>query len=255
MIRRPAVAGTFYPADPKALEEEIAGLVAGRRPPREPAAIAVMVPHAGYIYSGGIAADTYLATCLPERVVILGPNHTGMGEPIAVMAEGAWRTPFGDARIDAPLAAAILERCSGASIDAVAHQRERGGGRLIAARRLDLRHHVAVGIERLRDRPERRRRQLARHARQRVARDVVVDRRDQHHDQPAPLWIARGHGGRRRFRERDRHQEHGPRHRQGRGYPIDGRRRRGYYRGMRGRRGIRGGVLLRTRLQASISVV
>jgi AmmeMemoRadiSam system protein B len=124
MIRRPAVAGTFYPADPKALEAEIAGFVAGRRPPRAPAAIAVMVPHAGYIYSGGIAVETYLATCLPGRVVILGPNHTGLGEPIAVMAEGDWRTPLGDVPIDGPLAAAILERCGGASIDAVAHQRE-----------------------------------------------------------------------------------------------------------------------------------
>ncbi|HUD71853.1 MAG TPA: AmmeMemoRadiSam system protein B [Dongiaceae bacterium] len=124
MIRRPAVAGTFYPADPRALEAEIAGFVAGRRPPRAPAAIAVMVPHAGYIYSGGIAVETYLATHLPGRVVILGPNHTGLGEPIAVMAEGDWRTPFGDVPIDAPLAAAILERCGGASIDAVAHQRE-----------------------------------------------------------------------------------------------------------------------------------
>jgi AmmeMemoRadiSam system protein B len=124
MIRRPAVAGTFYPADPKSLETEIEGFVAGRRPPREPAAIAVMVPHAGYVYSGGIAAETYLTTRLPERVVILGPNHTGLGEPIAVMAEGDWRTPLGDVSIDAPLAAAILERCGGASIDAVAHHRE-----------------------------------------------------------------------------------------------------------------------------------
>ena len=124
MIRRPAVAGTFYPADPKSLEAEIAGFVAGRRPPRDPAAIAVMVPHAGYVYSGGIAVETFLATRLPGRVVILGPNHTGLGEPIAVMAEGDWRTPLGDVRIDAPLAAAILERCGGASIDAVAHQRE-----------------------------------------------------------------------------------------------------------------------------------
>lgn len=124
MIRRPAVAGTFYPADPKSLDAEIAGFVAGRRPPRDPAAIAVMVPHAGYVYSGGIAVETYLATRLPGRVVILGPNHTGLGEPIAVMAEGDWRTPLGDVPIDAPLAAAILERCGGASIDAVAHQRE-----------------------------------------------------------------------------------------------------------------------------------
>jgi len=124
MIRRPAVAGTFYPADPEALEQELDGLIRGRRPPVGPAARALLVPHAGYIYSGRIAAETYLAAGLRRRVVILGPNHTGDGEPIAVMAEGSWSTPLGAAPIDAPLAAAILERCPGARADHAAHRRE-----------------------------------------------------------------------------------------------------------------------------------
>lgn len=124
MIRRPAVAGAFYPADPETLWKDLDGLTRGRRPPADPAARALLVPHAGYIYSGRIAAETYLAAGLRHRVVILGPNHTGDGEPIAVMPEGSWRTPLGDAPIDAPLATAILERCAGARDDPAAHRRE-----------------------------------------------------------------------------------------------------------------------------------
>jgi MEMO1 family protein len=124
MIRRPAVAGSFYPADPKTLERDLDGLTGGRRPPAGPAARALLVPHAGYIYSGRIAASTYLTARLASRVVIMGPNHTGSGEPIAVMPEGAWRTPLGDAPIDAPLAAAILACCPEARRDEVAHRRE-----------------------------------------------------------------------------------------------------------------------------------
>lgn len=124
MIRRPAVAGTFYPADPEALETELHGLTGGRRPPAVPLARALLVPHAGYIYSGRIAAATYLAAGLRHRIIVLGPNHTGDGEPIAVMAEGSWRTPIGEAPIDAPLAAAILAHCEGSRADATAHRRE-----------------------------------------------------------------------------------------------------------------------------------
>jgi len=124
MIRSPAVAGAFYPANPEMLERDLDGLTRGRRPPVDPVARALLVPHAGYIYSGRIAAETYLAAGLHSRVVILGPNHTGDGEPIALMAEGSWRTPLGDAPVDAPLAAAILARCAGARVDATAHRRE-----------------------------------------------------------------------------------------------------------------------------------
>lgn len=124
MIRRPAVAGAFYPADPETLGKDLDVLTEGRRPPAGPAALAILVPHAGYIYSGRIAAATYLAARLAGRVVIMGPNHTGDGEPIAVMTEGSWRTPLGDAPIDAPLAVSILEHCPEARADAAAHRRE-----------------------------------------------------------------------------------------------------------------------------------
>jgi AmmeMemoRadiSam system protein B len=124
MTRRPAVAGSFYPADPEALRSAIDAMTGGRTPPREPIALALLVPHAGYVYSGRVASETYLASRLPARLVILGPNHTGEGSPIAIMSEGSWRTPLGDAGIDAALATAILGRCPAASEDAAAHRRE-----------------------------------------------------------------------------------------------------------------------------------
>ncbi|MFQ5876767.1 MAG: AmmeMemoRadiSam system protein B [Acidobacteriota bacterium] len=122
--RKPAVAGSFYTADPEALREEIERLLAGRTPPAQPRGIALMVPHAGYIYSGRVAADAYTSVRLSPRAVILGPNHTGEGHPVAVMREGSWSLPFGEAAIDAPLAGAILDRCPGAREDDRAHRSE-----------------------------------------------------------------------------------------------------------------------------------
>ena len=127
MIRRPAVAGRFYPADPEALRRELGSLTSGRRPPEAPGApraVALLVPHAGYMYSGRVAGATYTAARLADRVVILCPNHTGLGEPIAVCDSGAWATPLGEAAIDADLAAGILARCSTSRVDWLAHSRE-----------------------------------------------------------------------------------------------------------------------------------
>ncbi|HYV17682.1 MAG TPA: AmmeMemoRadiSam system protein B [Verrucomicrobiae bacterium] len=124
MIRRPAVAGSFYPAGEAALRSELEALTAGRRVSEGPPPRALLVPHAGYVYSGRIAARTYLSGTLPERFIVLGPNHSGEGEPIAVQSEGAWRTPLGDAPIDRPLAAAILAEAGRARPDAAAHRRE-----------------------------------------------------------------------------------------------------------------------------------
>ena len=124
MVRRPAVAGSFYPADPETLRKDLERMTGGRQPPAGPRAVALLVPHAGYIYSGEVAAATYTAARLPDRVVILGPNHTGLGQRIAVMDEGTWRLPFGEAVIDTGLASAILSGCQAARIDEEAHRRE-----------------------------------------------------------------------------------------------------------------------------------
>ncbi len=127
MVRKPAVAGRFYPADPKALKQELDELTGGARPPQMASAtraLTLLVPHAGYLYSGRVAGATYTALRLSPRVIVLCPNHTGLGEPIAICDSGAWGTPLGEATIDAPLAAAILARCGAARVDWLAHSRE-----------------------------------------------------------------------------------------------------------------------------------
>src|SRR2546425_11150619 len=102
MIRRPAVAGTFYPADPEALRRDLVALTQGRRPPAEPRGIAVMVPHAGYIYSGRGAGAPYTAIHLPPGAAILCPHPTGPGEAIARDDGGGWGAPPGPAPVRAP---------------------------------------------------------------------------------------------------------------------------------------------------------
>lgn len=123
-IRQPAVAGKFYPADPERLRREVGQLLhadTGVQPRR---AAAVMAPHAGYVYSGGIAGKVFAGVDVPVRVILLCPNHTGLGQRIAVIAAGAFRVPGGDIPIDQELAAAVLREVPGAVQDPDAHQFE-----------------------------------------------------------------------------------------------------------------------------------
>jgi hypothetical protein len=105
MDRQPAVAGRFYGGEPRALARELDRFLASERP-RAPA-IGVVAPHAGYVYSGAIAGAVYARVEIPARVVVLGPNHTGMGEPAALWPSGRWRLPSGEVPIDAELTAAL----------------------------------------------------------------------------------------------------------------------------------------------------
>jgi hypothetical protein len=122
MIRAAAVAGSFYPGQAEQLRATIEGLrpaTAERR-----AALGAAVPHAGYIYSGRVAAAVYARIALPETWVIVGPNHTGRGARASIMTSGAWRTPLGTVAIDETLASAILLKSSALRSDDVAHARE-----------------------------------------------------------------------------------------------------------------------------------
>ena len=134
-VRRPCVAGAFYPADPDRLRSSIEGcfthrLGPGRLPETrssERDIVSVVCPHAGYTYSGPVAAHSYhqlAAEARPESVVVLGPNHTGLGSPIAMMARGSWETPLGEVEIDEELAGAIFEASHLIDMDNVAHVRE-----------------------------------------------------------------------------------------------------------------------------------
>src|SRR5580765_513811 len=106
MLREPAVAGKFYPASPKALRADLASYLSGAR--ERTSAIGCIAPHAGYMYSGAVAGAVFSAIEIPERCIILCPNHTGRGHPLSIVAEGTWRTPLGDVPIDSKLAAGLL---------------------------------------------------------------------------------------------------------------------------------------------------
>jgi AmmeMemoRadiSam system protein B len=89
--------------------------------------VSVICPHAGYMYSGPVAAHSYYhmaAEARPESVVVLGPNHTGLGSPIAMVESGSWQTPLGRLEIDNELAGAILQASDLIDVDDVAHIRE-----------------------------------------------------------------------------------------------------------------------------------
>jgi AmmeMemoRadiSam system protein B len=117
-IRNAAVAGQFYPGSEKNLKQQIEecfldkrgiGMIPSLKKSRH-LLKGIVVPHAGFVYSGAIAAHSYAHLAehgFADTFVILGPNHTGMGSGVSVMTEGAWRTPFGTVPIDSSLAQMI----------------------------------------------------------------------------------------------------------------------------------------------------
>ena len=127
MIRYPAVAGSFYPSggELKLMLDEFFSDLGELGEKRK--ITAGVAPHAGYIFSGYTASRTYKAIYedgLPETFVIIGPNHTGLGSPVAIYPEGIWRTPMGDVEVDAELAKAIAKHSSLADLDEFAHKYE-----------------------------------------------------------------------------------------------------------------------------------
>ena len=137
MLRQPAVAGAFYPDNPEKLIELIessflddAGV--GHIPKLKSFEdkdypINVMVPHAGYQYSGAIASHGYckiVENGFPEVFIIISPNHTGFGSEISVFNEGSWITPLGNVEVDAEFADAVIDASDFASADFSAHIRE-----------------------------------------------------------------------------------------------------------------------------------
>jgi AmmeMemoRadiSam system protein B len=122
IIRPPAVAGKFYPANPDLLRRDVGSYVPSA--PEKISALGCMVPHAGYMYSGHVAGAVFGRLELPQRFMILCPNHTGRGEPLAIMSRGAWATPLGEAQIDRALAAELLAEFDLLTEDAEAHRTE-----------------------------------------------------------------------------------------------------------------------------------
>ena len=123
MIREPAVAGAFYPAAAAALASAVDRFL-GPAPRAAAPALGLLVPHAGYMYSGAVAGATYASAALPHRVIVLGPNHTGLGRARAALAPAeAWRTPLGQVPRD-EATWQTLSTAPGVAPDAAAHARE-----------------------------------------------------------------------------------------------------------------------------------
>jgi MEMO1 family protein len=124
MLRLPVVAGTFYPDNPRALAKQIQDFTRSPAVAEKISCQACLVPHAGYAYSGHVAAAVYGRITLPKRIIVLGVRHFPYGEEAAILSEGAWRTPLGDVLIDSDLAAKIVHACPLLREDSVAHERE-----------------------------------------------------------------------------------------------------------------------------------
>lgn len=120
-LREPAVAGRFYPGRAEALQQQVTELLGPVVEPRP--ALALVGPHAGYVYSGAIAGQTWARVVVPERVVLMCPNHTGHGVPRSLWPGGGWRLPTGVVPVDEALGEAIRARC-GAKPDRAAHLHE-----------------------------------------------------------------------------------------------------------------------------------
>ena len=136
-IRRPHFASQFYEGDAGTLRAQISSCFLHQLGPKKlpqvnfdvhPRSIVGLIcPHAGYMYSGPVAASAFYELALDgksDTVVILGPNHTGYGSALALMREGVWRTPLGDVEIDSGLADKILHETSLVDADELAHRYE-----------------------------------------------------------------------------------------------------------------------------------
>jgi AmmeMemoRadiSam system protein B/AmmeMemoRadiSam system protein A len=110
-IRPPAVAGSFYPADPQTLAADVRRLLAAVPSSAGPAPKALIAPHAGYVYSGPIAATAYARIAEAghdiSRVVLMGPAHRVAFRGIGISTAQAFRTPLGDIPLD-PVGAELL---------------------------------------------------------------------------------------------------------------------------------------------------
>ena len=122
MKREAMVAGQFYPGDPDELREAIESFT--RKPEVLLDAKAVVVPHAGYIYSGAVTGEVFSSVRLPRRIILLGPNHSGRGASLALAPTGTWETPLGKAAIDAEMNRKLMAECTDLEEDVAAHRYE-----------------------------------------------------------------------------------------------------------------------------------
>jgi len=121
MKRTPLVADQFYPGDRDDLITTLNRLIPSHEEKQK--ALAIVSPHAGYIYSGSVAGETMGRVHIPKSVIILGPNHSGRGKPVS-LSTNTWEMAMGDVPIDMDLAGALLGKGSPIEEDEVAHNHE-----------------------------------------------------------------------------------------------------------------------------------
>ena len=126
MPRAPAVAGNFYDAEASGLRACVEAHLEHARGAEPCAALGILAPHAAYAYSGAVAARVYSRVVIPDTVIVLGPNHTGLGQTASVSTDGPWAVPTGDVAIDGDLASHLLNSCEDLSPDELAHSTEHG---------------------------------------------------------------------------------------------------------------------------------
>ncbi|GIU93724.1 MAG: MEMO1 family protein [Gaiellaceae bacterium] len=122
MTRAPAAAGAFYPEEPTELRELVDALLERARRRPTPSVRGLVAPHAGYAYSGSVAASAFALAPEVDRVVVLGPSHFVPLAGLAVSGADAWETPLGEVRVEARLRKRAVE--AGALIDDAPHERD-----------------------------------------------------------------------------------------------------------------------------------
>lgn len=121
MDRNPIVAGRFYDDNPQRLYDQVGHFLDAAGPMAEERTLLAMAPHAGYVFSGRVAGKTLGSANLASTVVLLGPNHTGNGMPMAVWPRGRWLVPGGEIPVDEKLATAVLDAAAHCQEDRAAH--------------------------------------------------------------------------------------------------------------------------------------
>ncbi len=122
MQRQPAVAGQFYPGSMQQLKAELSDLIPENHDRRK--VFGIISPHAGYVYSGAVAGKLFASIDIPDTVLILGPNHRGVGAAAALYPDGEWLTPLGPVPVNAALNTLLLRHVPFLTSDSAAHRFE-----------------------------------------------------------------------------------------------------------------------------------
>ena len=122
LVREAAVAGQFYPGNRGELRKVVESFVQKTGPLMD--AKGILVPHAGYVYSGSVTGKVFSSVRLHRKFIILGPNHSGRGPALAISPADDWRTPLGTAVVDAEMNGRLIEAYPGLRADSSAHRSE-----------------------------------------------------------------------------------------------------------------------------------